>query len=88
MRQVFVLGAGFSCGAGFPLARDLWKDIKLRASVYKSTDPRAPRASKFWDDIDDYLEFIHRTSGNCSSENEIDFEDFLGSGLVDYGFTR
>jgi hypothetical protein len=67
-----VLGAGFSRPAGLPLATSLWSEIREMAASF----PEDSRASKFRDDLDDYLRFQMATEGNCDI-NSINFEDFM-----------
>jgi len=51
--RLIILGAGFSRPAGFPLASQLWKEIRDMAASY----PSDLRAHKFNEDLDHYIEF-------------------------------
>jgi hypothetical protein len=66
------LGAGFSRAAGLPLADELWKEVLRRAL------PMGGRASKFRDDLDDYIEFRARCDGVPLTYETVNFEEFLG----------
>lgn len=69
---LYILGAGFSQAAGLPLADDLWKEVLRRAL------PMQGRASKFRNDLDDYIEFRARCDGVTVSYEDVNFEEFLG----------
>jgi hypothetical protein len=69
--RLIILGAGFSKPAGFPLAADLWKEIRGIAEKFPSTH----RASKFKDDLAHYIEFREATDGKAP--DPVDFEDFM-----------
>jgi len=71
--RIIILGAGFSRPAGFPLATDLWREIRETAALY-SPDLRA---CKFNEDLDHYIEFRRDTSGNALTPETVDFEDFM-----------
>jgi len=71
-RSLYVLGAGFSRSAGLPLASELWQEILRRAL------PMQGRASKFRDDLEDYIEFRERCDGKRPSLETVNFEEFLG----------
>jgi hypothetical protein len=69
--RLFILGAGFSRGAGLPLAHELWSEVRRRASRLEG------RAGKFGRDIQSYIEFRRRTEGLHLSEDDIPFEQFM-----------
>ena len=69
--RIFILGAGFSKAAGLPLASELWPEIRRRARSLGG------RALKFQQDMHEYLEFRRRCHGEDSTEDQLDFEDFL-----------
>ncbi len=69
--RILVLGAGFSRAAGFPLAKELWRQ------VYERTRLLSGRAAKFHDDLADYLEYKRQADGVHLSPNQVDFEDFM-----------
>ena len=71
--RLIILGAGFSRPAGFPLAADLWKEVRKIAATYS---PKL-RASKFNDDLDHYIEFRKDTDGEALTPEKVDFEDFM-----------
>lgn len=68
--RIFILGAGFSKPAGFPLATELWEEVYSRARDLDG------RAGKFRTDLDDYREYKRSCDGVDLSENRVDFEDF------------
>lgn len=68
---IYVLGAGFSKEAGLPLAPDLWKELLRRAL------PMGGRASKFKEDLDDFIEFKARCDGKTLTYETADFEEFV-----------
>jgi hypothetical protein len=55
-----------------PLADELWREILRRAL------PMQGRASKFRDDLEDYVKFRERCDGAPCSFETINFEEFLG----------
>jgi hypothetical protein len=69
--RIFILGAGFSCPAGLPLATDLWKEVLRRASGMSG------RAGFFRDDLNAYIEFRRLSDGVALAPNDVDFEDFM-----------
>jgi hypothetical protein len=71
--RLIILGAGFSRPAGFPLAPELWKEIRDTAASF-SPGLRAP---KFIDDLDDYIAFRRETEGVILTPETVDFEDFM-----------
>ncbi len=71
--RLIILGAGFSRPAGFPLATELWQEIREAAARYPSNH----RASKFSDDLTRYIEFRRATDGIALTPETVDFEDFM-----------
>jgi hypothetical protein len=71
--RLIILGAGFSRPAGFPLAADLWKEIRETAARYS---PQL-RAYKFNEDLQDYVEFRKAADGIGLTSDMVDFEDFM-----------
>ena len=71
--RLIILGAGFSRPAGFPLAIDLWKEIR---EVAANTRPDH-RAHKFNHDLQHYIEFRKDTDGCVLTPETVDFEDFM-----------
>ncbi|MEA2859576.1 MAG: hypothetical protein QOC72_1615 [Methylobacteriaceae bacterium] len=71
--RLIILGAGFSRPAGFPLAIDLWKEIRKSAATF----PSDHRASKFSHDLSHYIEFRKATDGIVLTPDTVDFEDFM-----------
>ena len=71
--RLIILGAGFSRPAGFPLALDLWKEIRETASSF-SPDYRA---HKFNQDLEHYIEFRKEADGKALTPDTVDFEDFM-----------
>ena len=69
--RVFVLGAGFSKAAGFPLGLELWHEVRRRVRFL------AGRASKFDRDLENYLRYKKDCFGLRIGPNEVDFEDFM-----------
>jgi SIR2-like domain len=69
--RIFILGAGFSQAAGFPLAVDLWHEVRRRAQSLTG------RARMFDDDLESYLQYRQETDGVMMSANDVDFEDFM-----------
>ena len=69
--RIFVLGAGFSCAAGLPVAHDLWREVLRRAEKLSG------RAGKFLDDLQMYIEFRKDCDGLSLTPDEVDFENFL-----------
>jgi len=69
--RLFVLGAGFSKPAGFPLANELWRDIWQR--VKNSSG----RANRFRDDLRSYIDFQRECEGVELTAEDVDFEDFM-----------
>jgi hypothetical protein len=53
-RRLIILGAGFSRPAGFPLAMDLWKEIRETAASFSQD----LRAYKFNEDLRTYLKIV------------------------------
>jgi hypothetical protein len=71
--RLIILGAGFSRPAGFPLAVELWKEIRETAASF----PTDLRAYKFNQDLDHYIEFRKDTDGTVLKPETVDFEDFM-----------
>ncbi len=71
--RLIILGAGFSRPAGFPLAADLWKEIRETAATF----PSDLRASKFNEDLNHYIEFRRDANGDTLTPETVDFEDFM-----------
>lgn len=71
--RLIILGAGFSRPAGFPLAMDLWKEIRETAGNFGSH----LRASKINDDLQNYIEFRGDADGIAIKPDAVDFEDFM-----------
>lgn len=71
--RLIILGAGFSRPAGFPLATELWDEIRETAGRY----PSDQRASKWSDDLSHYIEFRKATDGSELTPDTVDFEDFM-----------
>jgi SIR2-like domain len=71
--RLIFLGAGFSCPAGLPLANELWKSIRKETASF-SPDLRA---SKFNDDLKQYIRFRKEAYAEDISEDDVDFEDFM-----------
>lgn len=71
--RLLILGAGFSRPAGFPLAGDLWEEIREVASQF----PNNQRASKFNRDLNSYIEFRKDAAGESLKPETVDFEDFM-----------
>jgi len=69
--SILVLGAGFSKPAGFPLASELWAEVRRRAAALGG------RASKFREDLASYVRYRRLCDGIELSEEDIDFEDFM-----------
>ena len=70
--RLFVLGAGFSRAAGFPLADMLWRDI------LKIVDSRSKGIyNVFRDDLKEYIEYNERCGIQGSSKEQIDYEKFM-----------
>jgi hypothetical protein len=71
--RLIVLGAGFSRHAGFPLATDLWKEIRETAASF----PRDRRSYKFNEDLHDYIKFRKDADDKTLTPETVDFEDFM-----------
>lgn len=71
--RLFVLGAGFSCAAGVPLAVPLWKEIRETAAKYS----KDLRAHKFNTDLENYIAFRKDALGEELAPEKINFEDFI-----------
>jgi hypothetical protein len=69
--RVFVLGAGFSCAAGLPLAVELWREVQRRARTLSG------RAEQFWDDLETYIRYRKDCVGLMLTPDQVDFEEFL-----------
>jgi hypothetical protein len=71
--RLIILGAGFSRPAGFPLATELWKEIRETAATF----PSDLRASKFNEDLDHYFEFCAEANGDALTRETVEFEEFM-----------
>lgn len=71
--RIFVLGAGFSCAAGLPLAAPLWKEIRERAAGY----PKDQRAYKFNTDLNKYIAYCKDALGEQLGPQQVNFEEFI-----------
>jgi hypothetical protein len=71
--RLFVLGAGFSCAAGLPLAVPLWKEIRETANNYS----KELRAYKFNNDLLNYIAFRKDALGEELTPETVNFEDFI-----------
>jgi hypothetical protein len=71
--RLIILGAGFSRPAGFPLAADLWRELREAAAVFGPDH----RAYKFKEDLDHYIKFRNDTCGDVLTSETVDFEDFM-----------
>ena len=67
--RIFVLGAGFSRAAGFPLATELWETIYKEAQVSES--------KQFNEDLENYIEFESACRGRQITRSNVDFERFM-----------
>jgi len=65
--RLIILGAGFSQPAGFPLAGELWEEIRQLAPELGG------RAAEFNDDLNAYIEYRR----DCDGEDQVNFEDFM-----------
>lgn len=72
--RLIILGAGFSRPAGFPLAVELWKQIRETAAKRFSA---SDRAYKFNNDLQHYIDFRKETDGKVLTPEMVDFEDFM-----------
>jgi SIR2-like domain len=72
-RRLIILGAGFSRPAGFPLAMDLWKEIRETAASFSQD----LRAYKFNEDLSHYIKFREEADGKTLTPETVDFEDFM-----------
>ena len=68
---IYILGAGFSRPAGFPLAVELWDEVRKRAFTLKG------RAEYFKEDLQGYIEYRRRCDGIELTANQVNFEDFV-----------
>lgn len=69
--RIFIIGAGFSCPAGLPLASDLYKEVK------KLIEKRHGCDTKFHRDLRNYIEYRISCGENLLNESEVDLEEFL-----------
>jgi hypothetical protein len=69
--RVFVLGAGFSKPAGFPLGLELWHEVRHRVRCLGGS------AGKFNRDLENYLRYKQECFGLRIASDEVDFEDFM-----------
>ncbi|MBN4054206.1 SIR2 family protein [Nitrospira defluvii] len=70
--RIIILGAGFSKAASFPLAAELWNEVRKRACSLEG------RAEKFHEDLKTYLDYKRDCDGVAISEEQVNFEEFLG----------
>jgi len=68
---IYILGAGFSQPAGFPLASELWHEIRCRGLLMTE------RASLFRGDLDEYIEYRKHCDGVELTPEQVNFEDFM-----------
>ncbi|UUX49542.1 SIR2 family protein [Nisaea acidiphila] len=71
--RLIILGAGFSKPAGFPIADELWKEIRSTALAYRPNE----RAYKFKKDLDEYIEFYNNADGKAISPDDVNFEKLM-----------
>lgn len=71
--RLIILGAGFSRPAGFPLANDLWKEIGSIAKNFREDR----REIRFTWDLENYIDFVERTTGQRLAAEEVNFEEFM-----------
>jgi hypothetical protein len=69
--RLFILGAGFSKAAGFPLAVDLWHEVRRRVQSLTG------RARMFDEDLEGYLQYRQEADGETMSPDDVNFEDFM-----------
>ena len=69
--RILILGAGFSCAAGLPTARELWQKIFEKAKTLWG------RAAKFHEDLEAYLNYKRECDGREIPVEMVDFEDFM-----------
>ena len=69
--RIFVLGAGFSRACGFPLAKELWREVRYRAKALEG------RAGRFEEDLKGYLEYRLDCDGVVLEPEDVDFEEFM-----------
>jgi hypothetical protein len=76
MYSIFIIGAGFSKPAGYPLGQELFPEIIKEA---KGLNPRGVNlyANILKPDIDDFLEYKKKTYDKKLLEDEIYFEEFV-----------
>jgi hypothetical protein len=67
--RLIVLGAGFSRAAGYPLAPELWREIRLRARRYEG------RAAALERDVENYLRYRLECDGLSISDDEVNLEE-------------
>jgi hypothetical protein len=76
--RIFILGAGFSFGAGLPLGLRLWEQIRSR------TDKFVGLRSRFNSDLDLYRQYRRECDGLELRPEDVEFEDFLA--FLDFEF--
>lgn len=76
MNSIFIIGAGFSKLAGYPLGQELFSEIIKEA---KRLNPRGVNLYEniLKPDIDDFLEYKEKTASPKLTEDKIDFEEFV-----------
>jgi len=70
--RIIILGAGFSCPAGLPLAAELFEEVRRRARVQYG------RMNAIESDLNYFIKYKRRCDGLEVSQADIDYEEFLG----------
>lgn len=70
--RIIILGAGFSCPAGLPLAGELFEEVRRRARVQYG------QTNAIESDLDYFMEYKRRCDGLKGSRADVDYEEFLG----------
>lgn len=76
MYSIFIIGAGFSKLAGYPLGQELFREIIIEAI---KLDPSGVNLYKniLKPDIEDFLEYKEKTTHSKLNEDDINFEEFV-----------
>lgn len=76
MNNIFIIGAGFSKPAGYPLGQELFAEIIKEA---KRLNPKEVNLYEniLKPDIDNFLEYKVKTTHSKFTEDKIDFEEFV-----------
>ena len=76
MYSIFIIGAGFSKLAGYPLGQELFREIIIEA---KKLDPSGVNLYEniLKPDIEDFLEYKEKITHSKLNEDEINFEEFV-----------